>query len=304
MREAAARPALGFVGLGVMGAPLAAHLASRADAPVLGYDIDVRARDRVARDGVTPAGSLEAVARAAEVVFLSLPGEAEVEAVCAGTNGLFAHARPGAIVVDMSTVPVAAVRRLVADANRRGIGFADAPVAGTAESVRERRASVMVGATPESFARIEPLLACMAGEVLHCGPCGSGATTKLLVNAVIAQTGVALAETLALARRAGIDGATLFEAFERGCDSFVLRHHGRLALLPGDFPPGRFSTRYMLKDLRYALALGGEHASPLEGTATAARWLEASMGAGDADAYWPALLRRLEACRIAEEETP
>ena len=96
----------------------------------------------------------------------------------------------------------------------------------------------------------------------------------------------------------------MFEAFERGCDSFVLRHHGRLALLPGDFPPGRFSTRYMLKDLRYALALGGEHASPLEGTATAARWLEASMGAGDADACWPALLRRLETCCVAEEESP
>jgi hypothetical protein len=278
-----------------MGGPLAAHLAARSGARVIGYDTAKSAREEARAHGVEPADSLAAIARAADIVFLSLPGAAEVEAACTGEGTLLA-ASPDRerIIVDMSTTPVEAVRRLGAVAASAGVAFADAPVAGTADSVRERRVSVMVGADPTVFGRIAPLLAHMAEEVLHCGPMGAGAATKLLVNAVIAQTGVALAETLTLARRAGVDDAALFEAYRRGCDGFVLRQHGFGALLPGEFPRGRFPARYMLKDLRYALELAAEHRVPLEGTAVAARWLDESVDAGDGDAYWPVLVRRIE----------
>lgn len=296
MRERAGPTTLGFVGLGVMGGALAGHLAARAGARVIGFDVAAPARAAARARGVEAVGSVAAVAARAGVVFLSLPGAGEVEAVCTGPGGLLSAAAPaGRVVVDMSTIPAATARRLGVAAAAAGAAFADAPVAGTADSVRERRVSVMVGASGEVYARIAPLLESMAHSVLHCGPVGSGAATKLLLNAVLAQTGVALAETLTLARRAGVDPDALFEAYRRGCDSFVLRQHGMGALLPGVFPPGRFPARYMLKDLGYALDLAAEHRVRLDGTAVARRWLEASVAAGDGDAYWPVLVRRIEA---------
>ena len=221
-------------------------------------------------------------------------GRTKLAASARGGDGLLAHARAGNIVVDCSTVPLALTRELAAAFAEKGATYVDAPVAGTVPTVAERRIGIMVGAEEGTFARLAPLLECMAETVLHCGASGSGTVTKLLLNMVLAQSVAALAEALLLGRRAGVDGERLFEAFSHGCDSFALRQHGMTALLPGRFPEGRFPTRYMLKDLDYVMELKEALGMRLGGMELTRGLLERTVAAGLADAYWPALIHVIE----------
>lgn len=293
---------LGFVGLGVMGGAMAANLVTRGGHDVAGFDVNGDAIRAAAARGVQPAGTLSAAAASADVVFLALPGEAEVRAACLGDTGLIAALGPGQTLVDCSTVPVALCRTLGAAAAERGAGYADAPIAGTAETVADAEILLMVGATPETFEAIAPLLGNLAKDVRHCGGVGAGATVKLLLNMVIAQSVVALAEALTLARRAGVAGDTLFEAFATGCDSFALREQGMKALLPGVFPEQKFPTKYMLKDLRYALQLAESEGLSFGGMSLAERLLSETAAMGLAEAYWPAVIKTIE--RAAADDGP
>ncbi|MDP6706797.1 MAG: NAD(P)-binding domain-containing protein [Alphaproteobacteria bacterium] len=286
-------PHLAFVGLGVMGRPMCANLAAGTGRPVLAFDQDpVALEAAVATDGVV-AGSLAEIGRAADIVFLALPGEAEIRRVCLGPGGLVSAAPAGRIVVDCSTAPVALAVELAAIAESRGAEYVDCPIAGTWQSVESRDISLMAGATEPAFRRLGPYLRAMSDRVMHCGGAGAGSTVKLLLNMVVAQNVVTLAEALTVARQAGVDGAVLFEALARGADSFALRQHGMTALLPDSFPVGRFSSRYMLKDLDYLAAHAEGLGLGLEGLAQARRLLRASIRAGNAEAYWPALIHSL-----------
>ena len=267
------------------------NLARGAGLPVIVHDSDPEARAACVRQGCVAAADAGRVARECDTVFLSLPGAAEVRLVC---QDVLAQARPGSVTVDCSTVPLALTRELAAAFAEKGAAYVDAPVAGTVRTVADRQISIMTGADGETFARLAPLLDCMAETVLHCGASGSGTVTKLLLNTVLAQSVTALAEALLLGRRAGVDGERLFEAFTHGCDSFALRQHGMTALLPGRFPEGRFPTRYMLKDLDYVMELKESLGMSLAGMETVHGLLERTVAAGFADAYWPALIHAIE----------
>ena len=284
-------PALGFIGLGVMGGSMCRNLAAGSGLTVLVHDDNPEIYASGLSDGMVAAGTVASVARDSGIIFLSLPGEAETRAVCLAEGGLLAAAREGQIIVDCSTVPVSLTRELAAAFATRGAAYVDAPVAGTAQSVVTRKISIMVGAEDRVFARLEPFLDRMADRVQHCGTSGNGTTTKLLLNMVIAQSVVALAEALALGREAGLDGGQLYEAFRHGCDSFVLRQHGMTSLLLGNFPEGKFPTRYMLKDLGYVLELQDALEMKLDGMVLTHDLLNRSMAAGHGDAYWPALIK-------------
>ncbi|MCY4503122.1 MAG: NAD(P)-dependent oxidoreductase, partial [Alphaproteobacteria bacterium] len=285
---------LGFVGLGAMGGPMCRNLVQRAGLPAIVHDTDLEARARCVLQGSVATDDPGRVARECNTVFLSLPGAAEVRRICLGENGLLEHARAGDTVVDCSTVPLALTRELAAVFADKGASYVDAPVAGTVQSVAERDISIMVGADERTFARLAPLLGCMAETVQHCGESGSGTVTKLLLNMVLAQSVTALAEALLLGRRAGVDGARLFEAFRNGCDSFALRQHGMTALLPGCFPEGRFPTRYMLKDLDYVMELKESLGMTLGGMDATHGLLERAAAAGLGDAYWPSLIEVID----------
>ncbi len=279
--------ALGFIGLGVMGEPMCRNLARKRGCRVIGFDLTAAPLERLASDGVVPARTPHEVADQAEVIFLSLPSGAEVEAVCAGLVGT---ARVGQTIVDLGTSPVALARALAERFAARGVGFADAPVARTREAAVAGTLSIMVGAADETFRRVRPLLETMASDVTHCGGPGAGQLVKLLNNMVLAQTVVALAEALATARRAGADAKLVFETLAKGsADSFALRNHGMKALLPGAFPERAFSTEYMLKDVRYALDTAREAGLDLRGAGNALALLEETVAAGYGAAYWPAL---------------
>jgi len=287
---------LGFVGLGVMGEPMCKNLAAKSGARVVAFDPRSAPLDALAPLGVERAASAAEVAARAEIVFVCLPGEPEVRAVCLGAGGVMGRLDAGRTLVDMSTVPVALARELGAAARARGVSFADAPVARTAQAAREGTLSIMVGAEPALFERLRPYLACMGTEITHCGAVGAGAAVKLMNNMVVAQTVVALAEALAVARASGaVDPEVLFRTLAKGsADSFVLRNHGMKSLLPDDHPTrGAFPTSYIIKDLSYAIALAEEAGLDLAQAATTKRLMEQTAAAGYRDSYYTAVIRTM-----------
>jgi hypothetical protein len=276
-----AQATLGFIGLGVMGAPMCRNLARKSGARVLPFDLR-------AVPGFTTVGSIRETAQA-DTIFLSLPGEPEVRAVCAG---LLQHARSGQAIVDCSTAPVALARELAAAFSARGAQFADAPVARTRQAAIDGTLSITVGAEQGLYRRIEPLLLCMASDVTHCGAPGAGQAVKLLNNMVLSTTVMALAEALAVAKASGaVDAKVLFDALAKGsADSFALRNHGMKALLPETHPEHAFPVTYMLKDLGYALELARAAGLELQGAGTARRLLEETAALGLGEAYHTALI--------------
>jgi len=283
---------IGFIGLGVMGEPMCRNLARRCGRPVIAYDQRALPLQSLAADGVAAARSIATLGARAAVVFLSLPGEREIRAVCFELNGVIASMGSGTTLVDCSTAPVTLARELEQACAARDVSFADAPVARTRQAAIDGTLSLMVGASDAVFAAIEPLLRCMGSEITHCGAPGAGQAVKLLNNMVLSQTVVALAEALAVAKASGaVDPRLLFETLAKGsADSFALRNHGMKALLPEKHLERAFPVAYMLKDLGYAMALARSVGLDLQGAGTAARLLEETVALGLGEAYHTALI--------------
>jgi 3-hydroxyisobutyrate dehydrogenase-like beta-hydroxyacid dehydrogenase len=293
----AAKPieTLGFIGLGVMGERMCQNLVAKAGKPVFGTDTRSEPVERLARQGLRPCASIAEVARAADVVFLSLPSGAEVEDVCFGTGGLVETAGRTHIIVDMSTTSVGATRALHARLAGHGITFVDAPVAGMRQRAQDGTLSIMVGGTSETFAAVQPLLAHMGRDVTHCGDVGCGQTVKVLNNMVVFMTVNALAEAITIGRRAGLDAALLFETMSKGSsDSAALRTPGLKHLVPDHFPEDAFPTDYALKDIRLALELAQQTGVNAEAAQHTCALLEATSRAGYGRNYYPAMVKLIE----------
>jgi 3-hydroxyisobutyrate dehydrogenase-like beta-hydroxyacid dehydrogenase len=285
---------IGFIGVGTMGEPMCRNLARKSGATILAVDRNPEPLQRLAADGVKSA-SLDEVVENCRTIFLSLPGGKEVEEVCLGSGGLVTKVKLGHTVIDTSTAPVALARRLYSEFEGRATAFADAPIARTRQAAIDGTLSIMVGASKETFARIEPLLRHLASEVTHCGEAGAGQVVKILNNMVLFQTVVGLAEALCIARAHGVDGKMLFETLTKGSgDSFGLRNHGIKAMLPGVFPERAFSTDYALKDLSYAIQMAEEAGVPALGADVARELMERSKELGFSKEYWPVLIRAIE----------
>jgi 3-hydroxyisobutyrate dehydrogenase-like beta-hydroxyacid dehydrogenase len=281
--------AIGFIGLGVMGEPMCRNLAVNSRRPVIGFDQSAEPLARLAEVGVTVATSIEALAAQCSPIFMALPSGRHVETVSAG---LLSSVRPGTLVVDCGTSPVELTRNLATKFAERGARYADAPIARTRQAAIDGTLSIMVGADDSVFAELQPLLAMMASDVTHCGPVGCGQIAKIMNNMVLVQTVVALSEAAAVAKRAGLSTAKLFEVLAKGsADSFALRNHGMKAILPGVFPERAFSTSYALKDLSYALELADAVGLTLPGAEVASDMLAATQDAGYGDLYWPVISR-------------
>lgn len=287
---------LGFIGLGVMGEPICRNLAAKSGLPVAAFDPNPAPPERLAAAGVRRKDSPAEVAQAADLIFLSLPDGDAVRRVCLDDeDGLMAALEPGQVVVDTSTTPVELSRALALRYAKISVAFADAPVARTRAAAEAGTLSVMVGADAALFARLQPYLGCFASDVTLCGGTGAGQVVKQMNNMVLFQTVVALAEALAVGRRAGVDGRVLFDTLSKGsADSFALRNHGMKAMLPDDFPARAFPARYALKDLSYALGLADDMGLELRGADVARQLLEETIANGDGDRYFPALARVID----------
>jgi 3-hydroxyisobutyrate dehydrogenase-like beta-hydroxyacid dehydrogenase len=281
--------ALGFVGLGVMGEPMCANLALKSGLPVAAFDLDAAPLGRLQSAGVRACASVAEVAARSDVVFLSLPSAAEVEAVCRELAAARGRTRT---VVDMSTSAIGATRRIAAELARADIEFVDAPVARTRAAAQAGTLLIIVGGADAAFRALEPLFACMGSDVIHCGPVGSGQVVKILNNMVLFMTGQALAEAFVIGERAGVERVRLAEALARGsADGFALRNHGMKAMVPGEFPAKAFPTDYALKDIRLALELAGECGVDARGARLTAELLQETAAAGFGADYWPVLVK-------------
>jgi 3-hydroxyisobutyrate dehydrogenase-like beta-hydroxyacid dehydrogenase len=286
---------IGFIGLGVMGGPMCRNMAAKHRGRVLAFDLDAAAVRALGDTRAEPAASVAAIAGAADIVFLSLPGGAQVEAVCAGADGILAHAPAGTVVVDLSTTAVADARKVGALLAAKGLVFADAPVARTREAAQRGELSIMVGATEDVFARIKPLLDHIGSDVTHCGGIGTGQVVKLANNTLVFEHVVALAEMMVVAERAGVAPRTLLEAVAKGSgDSFVLRNHGMKAMLPRSFPERAFPPEYVLKDIGYMLELARAQGVAPRMTEIARRYYEQALEHGLSGRYFPGVIEVVE----------
>ncbi|OCW59597.1 NAD(P)-dependent oxidoreductase [Hoeflea olei] len=285
-------PTIGFAGLGVMGEPICRNILTKSGAALKVFDLKPDPVQRLETLGAHAARTLAELAAEVDILFLSLPGGKQLEAVVRGPGGILETGREGLLVVDMTTAPVGLTRELADELAARGINYADAPVARTRQAAEDGTLSIMVGASREVFERIQPILAHAASEITHCGPIGCGQVVKILNNMVLFETVVALSEALALGKAAGVDAGLLFDTLSKGsADSFALRNHGMKAMLPDSFPEGAFPTDYALKDVSYALELAALTGYRTPGAELAKARMEKAREAGFANAYFPALAR-------------
>lgn len=288
-------PVIGFVGLGVMGGPMCRNIALKHGGDVIAFDMNPAAFEILDGTKARRAATLADVAAQADVVFLSLPGGPQVERVCLGEHGLSANPRRPSVIVDLSTTPVAAARSVSERLAAFDVSFADAPVARTREAAQRGELSIMVGADEALYARIEPLLRYMGSDVTHCGGTGCGQVVKLINNALVFENTVALAEMMVLGERAGVQPGVLLDAVSKGSgDSFVLRNHGRKAMLPRQFPDKSFSPEYVLKDIGYVLELAAQTKVSAPVTELAQRYYAATASNGWSGRYFPAVIEVID----------
>lgn len=288
-------PAIGFIGLGVMGGGMCANVVRKHGGAVHVFDLNAEALAAQVALGAQAAASVAEVVAAADIVFLSLPGSPQVAAVA---REIAAAARPGVIVVDLSTTGVGDARAVAAALAEAGIAFADAPVARTRQAAIDGTLSIMVGAEPALYARIEPLLRYMGSDVTLCGAVGCGQVVKLINNTLLFENVAAIAEMMVVAERAGVAPATLIAAVGLGSgNSFALQNHGTKAMAPREFPTKAFPSSYALKDLGYAIELAGELGVEPRMANRAAQYYREAVDAGIGDQYFPAIIQVVDAKR-------
>jgi 3-hydroxyisobutyrate dehydrogenase len=285
---------IGFIGLGVMGEPICRNLVKKSGAGVIAFDLATDPLARLREAGAAVANSVADVVGTSEIVFLCLPSARHVRSVFEG-DGILKHIREGQLVVDLGTSSVSQTRDFARQLQARGAVWADAPIARTRQAALDGTLSVMVGASPATFAAIEPLIRCFATDVTRCGDVGAGQVTKILNNMVLFQTVNALAEAVAVAKHSGVDPALLLDTLSKGsADSFALRNHGMKAIVPGNFPERAFSTEYALKDLSYALELAAEAGIKIRGAELLGQVLQEAIDAGSGGAYFPVIAKHID----------
>ena len=242
-----------FLGLGIMGRPMAANL-RRAGFELSVWNRTAEKARRFAEDhGATACDTPAAAAARAQAVVTMVVDAPEVEAVLLGEDGAAAGLEPGALCVDMSTIAPSASRRTAARVSELGGAFLDAPVTGSRPKAEDGTLTIMAGGARETFERARPLLEAMGQLVLHVGPHGHGSMVKLLNNTVAAVNAAALAEALVLGRAAGVDPDRALEVMAAGSASSAMLELKARPMLDADFEP-LFKLEHMLKDVRHCLA--------------------------------------------------
>jgi 2-hydroxy-3-oxopropionate reductase len=252
---------VGFIGLGIMGRPMARHLLEA------GFPLAVHSRspgpvDELVSAGATRCESPREVAAASDVVVTMLPDTPDVELVLLGERGVRDGIRSGSLVVDMSTIDPIAARRIARTLSESGAGMVDAPVSGGEKGAVEGTLSIMVGGRDEDVARAMPLFRAMGTTIVHVGEAGAGQVAKACNQLVVASTIQAVAEALALAERASVDPRKVREALLGGfAGSKILEIHGQ-RMIDRSFTPG-FRARLHLKDAGIVREVAGELESPV-----------------------------------------
>jgi 3-hydroxyisobutyrate dehydrogenase len=255
---------IGFVGLGIMGKPMARNLLKA------GYHLTVWNRsqpgiEELVGDGASPASSPEDVAHQSDVIITMVTDSPDVEKVALGPKGIIEGGRPGLVHIDMSTISPAVTRAIASRLAEKGIEMLDAPVSGGDTGAQAGTLSIMVGGKEETFQRCRPIFEVLGRTIVHCGPNGAGQTVKLCNQIVVALNNLAMCEALVFATKAGVDTRRMLEAVGAGAASSWALLNLAPRVLARDFRPG-FKVAHQQKDLRLALETAEQQSIPLPGT--------------------------------------
>jgi len=283
---------IGFIGLGIMGKPMAKNLLA-AGYPLVVHDVAAGPVAELEKAGARVANSAREVAAQSDAVITMLPDSPDVEAVALGPDGVLAGLRAGATYVDMSTISPVAWQRIAGEAGKKGIKTLDAPVSGGQVGAEQATLSIMVGGDEATFQDFLPIFQVMGRRIVLVGGTGAGQITKACNQIVVALTLEAVAEALVLGAKAGVDPAKIREVLLGGfAQSRILELHGQ-RMIDRNFAPG-FKVKLHRKDLGIALSAGKAYGVPLPLTAQVHEMLNALVVAGHGEDDHSALATFIE----------
>jgi 2-hydroxy-3-oxopropionate reductase len=289
---------VGFIGLGIMGKPMSKNLL-KAGHELVVYDIVPAAVQEVVAAGAKAASSSKAVAEQCNFIIIIVPNSPHVKAAVLGPGGVIEGAKPGSLVVDMSSIDPTVSKEVAAALAKKNIRFVDAPVSGGEPKAIDGTLSIMCGGKKTDFEEALPVLKNMGASVVLCGEVGAGNVTKLANQIIVALNIAAMSEALVLAAKAGVDPELVFEAIKGGlAGSTVLNAKAPMALAR-NIKPG-FRINLHIKDLANALDAGHAVGVPLPLTSQAMEIMQALKVDGMGDADHSAIIRFYE--KLAQVE--
>src|SRR5499426_538310 len=272
---------VGFIGVGNMGNPMAYNVL-KASNPMIVFDMNPKAMENLIQGGAKRASSAREVVENAEIVFTSLPASPDVEAIYLEPGGLVDRAKPGTILVDLSSVLPTTPRKIEPRAKARGVHFLESPVSGGVSGARAATLALMVGGDAAVLERVRPILRAMGPNIFHVGPVGAGNTVKAINNMMACVNSLAMMEGVALGMKAGLDPMTIYEVVKASSGGSKALERIVTAIVPRNFEPG-FKVRLMNKDLDTFNTIAKELHVPVSFSNVAQRYQQAAMAAGLAD---------------------
>ena len=264
---------IGFIGLGIMGKPMAKNLI-KAGYSLVVHDVLAAPVAELVGAGATAGTSPKDVASKCDLIITMLPNSPHVKAAVLGPNGVIEGAKPGSIIVDMSSIAPLASRELAAALAKRGIEMLDAPVSGGEPKAIDGTLSVMVGGKEDTFAKVKDVLLKMAASAVLCGDVGAGNVTKLANQIIVALNIAAMSEAFVLATKAGVDPERVFDAIKGGLAGSTVLNAKAPMVLAGNYKPG-FRIELHIKDLQNALDTAHESGVPIPLTSQVMEFMQA-----------------------------
>ena len=288
---------IGFIGLGIMGKPMARNLLKAGHTLVV-HNRSRAAVDELSKEGAQAADSQE-IAERSEIIITMLPDSPDVELVYAGEQGIFSDVKSGTLLIDMSSISPIVARKLAAEADKRGCDMLDAPVSGGEAGAIGASLSIMIGGKVSAVERAMPIFQTLGKNIVHVGDAGAGQVTKAANQMVVGTTIAIVGEALVLAKKAGVDPAKVRQALLGGfAQSKILEAHGQ-KMLDRNFKPG-FRIRLHEKDMKIAIATGSEYGVPLLVTGVVGQMMTAMKGMGNGDLDHSGLVKFVE--ELAKKE--
>src|SRR3989440_721539 len=276
-------PSVGFIGVGNMGNPMAGNVL-KAGFPMTVFDKNPGAMANLLQAGAQKAASAQEVVERSEIVMTCLPASPHVEALYLEPGGLVERARPGTILIDLSSVLPSTPRKIEPRAKARGVEFLEAPVSGGVSGARAATLAVMVGGDPQVLERARPVVRAIGPNIFGVGPVGAGNTVKAINNMMACVNSLAMMEGLVLGRKAGLDPMTIYEVVKASSGGSKALERIPTAIVPRNFAPG-FKVFLMNKDLETFNTIAKELHVPVSFSNVAQRYQQAAMAAGLVDAH-------------------
>jgi 2-hydroxymethylglutarate dehydrogenase len=290
----------GFIGVGNMGNPMAFNVL-KAGFTMTVFDVHAPAMENLIQAGARKAGSAPDVVDGADIVLTSLPASPDVEAVYLQPGGLVDRAKPGTILIDLSSVLPSTPKKIEPRAKARGVHFLEAPVSGGVTGARAATLAIMVGGDAEPLARATPVLKAIGPNIFHVGTVGAGNTVKAINNMMSCVNALAMMEGLVLGVKAGLDPMTIYEVVKASSGGSKALERIPRAIMPRDFAPG-FKVALMNKDLETFNAIAKELHVPVSFSNVAQRYEQAALAAGLGEQDTTSVLQIIE--RLAAFQVP